>query len=176
MKPTGLTITASPQHNESKLFICPLSSSFREILFIAQSGTGHGQLIQKSSNIHTRQYPTNECCLLGNIFYLCIVFREISCQTYILKVFSHCPFKKMWKFSTNQRTQRTTLILVIDKARCAPMGMPVRHIYTSVGYCIVYFDSGLSTTFLKIDETAPHFLFIHINHSWSWSGNSSLWI
>ena len=40
------------------------------------------------------------------------------------------------------------------------MGMPVRHIYTSVGYCIVYFCLGLSTTFILINETTPHFLFV----------------
>ena len=33
------------------------------------------------SNIQTGQYPTFECCLLENIFYLCAVFREESCGT-----------------------------------------------------------------------------------------------
>ena len=89
------------------------------------------------SNIQTGQYPTFECCLLENILYLCDVFREKSRQAlHIESVFALSLTENLTVFNDN-RTQRTTLILVLDKARCAQTGMP-RLVYTSVGYCIVY--------------------------------------
>ncbi len=45
------------------------------------------------------------------------------------------------------KDKRMALISCLDKARCILTGMPVSHIYTSVGYCIVYFDSGFVRTF-----------------------------
>ncbi len=36
--------------------------------------------------------------------------------------------------------------------RLAPYVVPIPHIYPSVGYCIVYFRLGPSTTFNKIGE------------------------
>ena len=36
--------------------------------------------------------------------------------------------------------------------RSAPYVVPIPHIYPSVGYCVVYFCLGPSTTFNKIGE------------------------
>lgn len=43
--------------------------------------------------------------------------------------------------------------------RSAPYVVPIPHIYPSVGYCIVYFRLGPSTTFNKIGEIGSRFLF-----------------
>ena len=39
--------------------------------------------------------------------------------------------------------------------------VPVPHIYPSVGYCVVYLSSGLSTTFKKINESQLHTFFVY---------------
>ena len=46
------------------------------------------------------------------------------------------PYMKMWQFSTNQG-QRTALISCLDYGRNA-FCVSVPHIYSSVGYCVVY--------------------------------------
>ena len=48
----------------------------------------------------------------------------------------------------------------------------IPHIYYGVGYCVVYFRLGLTTTFKKINESQLHTFFIisstYINISRSW--------
>ena len=39
--------------------------------------------------------------------------------------------------------------------------IPISHIYPSVGYCVVYFRLGLTTTFKKINESRLHTFFIY---------------
>ena len=68
----------------------------------------------------------------------------------------------MWKFSywkdgTEQHSLSYRYLWQV--AFC----VPVPHIYTSVGYCVVYFQLGLSTTFNKINESQLHTFFV-CNH------------
>ena len=68
----------------------------------------------------------------------------------------------MWKFS-EQKDRRITLILGIshcERVRSAPRCLTY---IPSVRRRIVYFCSGLSTTFHKINEIASHFLFTQIH-------------
>ena len=51
----------------------------------------------------------------------------------------------MWKFS-EQKDDDNTHIACLVYAEGAVI-VPRPHIYSGVGYCIVYFCSGLSTTF-----------------------------
>ena len=74
-------------------------------------------------------------CSSVKIIYLCGA-ECILHKANILKVFSHCPNLKMWQFSTNQG-QRTALISCLDYGRDA-FCVLVPHIYSSVGYCVVY--------------------------------------
>ena len=75
---------------------------------------------------------------------------SVEQSTDIMKVFSHCPFKKMWKFSMPEG-QRTALIhsfrLCFRGILCPPCA------YLSECGVLGTFISGKgpSTTFLKID-------------------------
>ena len=42
--------------------------------------------------------------------------------------------------------------------------VPVPHIYPSVGYCVVYLSSGLSTTFKKINGSQLHTFFVYTSN------------
>lgn len=63
------------------------------------------------------------------------------CSADIWKVFSHCPYMKMWQFSTNQG-QRTALISCLDYGKGY-----VQRTYTpyllKCGVLRRLFDSGL---------------------------------
>ena len=62
-------------------------------------------------------------------------------RTYILKVFSHCPNLKMWQFSKREdNEQHSFLFRLCGKGILYPT---IPHIYSSVGYCIVYSRLGL---------------------------------
>lgn len=89
----------------------------------------------KECIIH-RQYPTNECLFVRELFSIFITSCAEMYLADILKVFSHCPNLKMWQFSTNQG-QRTALISCLDYGRNA-FCVSIPHIYPSVGYCVVY--------------------------------------
>ena len=67
----------------------------------------------------------------------------------------------MWKFS-EQKDRRTTLILGIFHCERAHSALRCLTYIPSVRHHVVYFCSGLSTTFHKINETASHFLFTHL--------------
>ena len=88
-------------------------------------------------------------------------FVELSnWHIHIRSVFAH-PYMKMWKFS-EQKDRRTTLILGIFHCERAHSALRCLTYIPSVRHHVVYFCSGLSTTFHKINETASHFLFIHL--------------
>mgnify|MGYP003303045353 FL=1 len=74
----------------------------------------------------------------------------------------------MWKFSKlKDDTEQHSLSYryLWQVAFC----VPVPHIYSSVGYCIVYFSLGLSTTFYLINESQLHTFFVYAHHFfWSW--------
>ena len=68
----------------------------------------------------------------------------------------------MWKFSKlKDDTEQHSLSYryLWQVAFC----VPVPHIYSSVGYCIVYFSLGLSTTFYLINESQLHTFFVYIH-------------
>ena len=64
----------------------------------------------------------------------------------IVKVFSRCPYKKMWKFSEQRGYDNTHYLF--RSMRKAQFLCPYPHVYSGVGHCIVCFCSGLSTAFL----------------------------
>ena len=47
----------------------------------------------------------------------------------------------------------------------------ILHIYYGVGYCVVYFRLGLTTTFKKINESQLHtfFVYTHLGARWQFS-------
>ena len=77
-------------------------------------------------------------------------------------VFAH-PFLKMWKFS-EQKDRRTALILGIPYCERAFSASRCLTYIPSVGHWSVYFCSGLSTTFKKINEISLT-LFVYPNPS-----------
>ena len=67
-----------------------------------------------------------------------------------VKVFFESPFLKMWKFSlTKGRDGQHSLSY--RYMRIGILYALIPHIYPSVGYCVVYFQSGPSTTFIRIN-------------------------
>lgn len=76
-----------------------------------------------------------ECCPYSKILS---TFVSVEQSTDIMKVFSHCPFKKMWKFSMPEG-QRTALIhsfrLCFRGILCPSLRISIR--VWSIGY--VYF-------------------------------------
>ena len=93
---------------------------------------------------------------LSEIFSTFVV---LSTQHYILmKVFSHCPFKRMWKFS-RAKGQRTALFHPFGLCGNGFNPLFLISIWVwSIGY--VYFCSGSSTTFLKIDGISSTLSFL----------------
>ena len=45
------------------------------------------------------------------------------------------------------------------------LGICNLHIYSGVGYCIVYFSSGFATTFLQISEISSTLFFFYYRHA-----------
>ena len=91
--------------------------------------------------------PTRSVVRFAEISYICSTERLIARRyTYLMKVFSHCPYKKMWKFSTKKGLTNDTHILCsyVVYARFV-------HIHLILFKCGVLhrlFSSGFSTTFL----------------------------
>ncbi len=75
-----------------------------------------------------------------------------------MKVFSHYPSKKIWQFSmTEGKTTAPSSVFACVYPTLNDTG---------VGIVSVYFLSGFARTFFEIDESAPHFLYIHEITSW----------
>lgn len=89
------------------------------------------------------------------IFYICGVERLFAHRLHILKVFSHCPYVKMWKFS-EVKDGRTALIPCIYAT-----GVPTPIVYHTQVWGIVSFILLRVFHNLHIDKrkTTPHFLF-----------------
>lgn len=88
-------------------------------------------------------------CSSVKIIYLCgaeCILHEAN----ILKVFSHILLRKCGSFQ-KRKDKRTALISCLDYGRDV-FCVPIPHIYSSVGYCVVYFRLGFTTTFLEINE------------------------
>lgn len=83
--------------------------------------------------------------LLVEIFFVTLTRRIIG-KHIIVKVFSRCPYKKMWKFSEQRDYDNTHYLFRYMRKAQFLCSFP--RIYSGVGNCIVYFCSGLSTAFL----------------------------
>ena len=64
----------------------------------------------KECIIH-RQYSTNECLFVRELFPIFTTSCAAMHLAGILKVFSHCPEWKMWKFFNNNGTTNSTHFL-----------------------------------------------------------------
>ena len=64
----------------------------------------------KECIIH-RQYPSGECLFVCELFPIFTTFCAAMHLTDILKVFSHCPYMKMWKFSKEKGWTNSTHLL-----------------------------------------------------------------
>ncbi len=64
---------------------------------------------------------------------------------HIVKVFFASPYWKMWKFSCRRDLKDDTHFRLDFAA--GHFCVLISHIYSSVGYCVVYLLQGLSTTF-----------------------------
>ena len=93
-------------------------------------------------------------CFFYNILYDVVsrdffyIFIPPYCGIHIIivKVFSRCPYKKMWKFSEQRGYDNTHyLFRFMWKAQFLCL---CPHVYSGVGHCIFYFCSGLSSAFL----------------------------
>ena len=61
--------------------------------------------------------------------------------------------------------ERNNTHFLIDTCGGAHSARPIPHIYSSVGYCVVYFLQGLSTTFIWINGSQLHTFFVYkLNH------------
>ena len=80
---------------------------------------------------------------------------------HIVKVFFASPLMKMWKFSQLDGRYGTTLTSYRYLAKGRILRAPISHIYPSVGYCVVYFQLGLSTTFIRINGSQLHTFFVY---------------
>ena len=58
-----------------------------------------------------RQYSTNECLFVRELFSIFTTSCAAMHLADILKVFSHCPEWKMWKFFNNNGTTNSTHFL-----------------------------------------------------------------
>ncbi len=72
-------------------------------------------------------------------------------------VFAFVLSRECGNFKTEGR--RTALISCLDVGRDA-FFIPISHIYSSVGYCIVYFCLGFVRTFFEINENRLHTFFL----------------
>ena len=64
----------------------------------------------KECIIH-RQYSTNECLFVRELFPIFTMSCAAMYLADILKVFSHCPYMKMWKFSKEKGWTNSTHFL-----------------------------------------------------------------
>ena len=103
--------------------------------------------------------PVSVVPFIKTIFYICKSGGFCRLILHIVKVFFASPFVKMWKFSyLKDSTEQHSL-----SYRYMWLGafcIPISHIYPSVGYCIVYFSMGLTTTFIRINESQLHTFFV----------------
>lgn len=76
-----------------------------------------------------------ECCPYSKILS---TFVSVEQSTDIMKVFSHCPFKKMWKFSMSEG-QRTALIHSFRHMLQGDTLSFLTHIYPSVEHWVRLF-------------------------------------
>ncbi len=72
-----------------------------------------------------------------------------------MEAFSYSPNLKMWQFSANQG-QRTALISCLDYGRNV-FSVSVSHVYSGVGYCIVYLIRVRHNLQIDRRKSAPHF-------------------
>ena len=116
------------------------------------------------------QYPTIWVLFVGNNFIplKCLWGRNL--KDLHMKVFSHCPLLKMWKFSiTMGRYGRHSFLFrlwlgVQNSSVCRyPISIRVWGLHR-------YHCQGLSTTFSRRYEQ-PHTFFVYIIHSWGWSAD-----
>lgn len=106
--------------------------------------------------------PAAECCPRRkhfvrnqNISYLCRCRGHTPAAADILKVFSHCPSKKMWQFSiAKDDGQHSFLVWITGRTHPA---YPMPRIRSGVGYCIVCFAMGSPQPSLRQTKSAPHF-------------------
>ena len=123
--------------------------------------------------IHLCNTPSECCPFIKTFSYICRVRRYLSSDiTYLWKCFSQVLFWKCGSFLDHKGgTEQHSLSYryLWQVAFC----VPVPHIYSSVGYCVVYLWSG-SFHNLQQDKrkSAPHFLCIYMS---SWSEMSSFW-
>ena len=91
------------------------------------------------------QYPEFECCL-KKISYICAVFRRNLGDIHIDEsVFALSLTENVAVFNESRANeQHSFLFRLCGKGVLYPA---IPHIYSSVGYCIVLFDSGSATTF-----------------------------
>ena len=93
-------------------------------------------MLIKECIIH-RQYSTNECLFVRELFPIFTTSCAAMHLADILKVFSHCPEWKMWKFFNNNGTTNSTHFLF----RYMRSGIFIAHgfhIYSSVGYSFIF--------------------------------------
>ena len=67
-------------------------------------------MLIKECIIH-RQYSTNECLFVRELFPIFTTSCAAMHLADILKVFSHCPYMKMWKFSKEKGWTNSTHFL-----------------------------------------------------------------
>lgn len=109
--------------------------------------------------ILSSQYPSECCPFLKNFSYICRVMRLSRLALHIVKVFFASPYMKMWKFSRLVGRYGTTLTSC-RFMRIGAFCTLIPHIYYGVGYCVVYFRLGLTTTFSRMNESQLHTFFV----------------
>ena len=95
-----------------------------------------------------------------------------------MKVFSHCPLLKMWKFSiTMGRYEQHSFLFRLWQGILISIGMHLPHIYSSVGYCIVIIVRVFPQPSVRYTKSAPHFSFYYFSISLELGGlnNKILW-
>ena len=104
--------------------------------------SGMGQVLNTytqfgRASILSVQYPC-ECCPFRKNPYICIVKRLWSLMLHIVKVFFRKSFNENVEVFFVRRMARSNTHFVWYLWQAA-FCVPIPHIYSSVGYCVVYF-------------------------------------
>ena len=105
------------------------------------------------------------------LIHLCAC-RFLRQSWHIVKVFFASPCLKCGRFLL-WRMARNNTHFSIDPCSGISSANPVLRIYPSVGYCAIYFQYSLSTTFEKIHENQLYTFFVYPLYG-RWSCGSQL--
>jgi hypothetical protein len=108
------------------------------------------------------QYPCECCPFIKTFSYICRVTRFCRMTLHIVKVFFRKSLIENVVVFLSEGWHGTTLTscrFMRIGAFCAL----IPHIYYGVGYCVVYFRFGLTTTFSRINESQLHTFFVYPN-------------